>query len=54
MEYMSWCGGGEIRPTPGVEFLVRAMSPCAGKSQGVQFWADEANAKLRPQTCGKA
>src|SRR5579884_2581147 len=22
---MSWCGGGEIRPTPGVEYLVRAI-----------------------------
>src|ERR1700761_9551901 len=22
---MSWCGGGEIRPTPGVEYLVLAI-----------------------------
>ncbi len=22
---MSWCGGGEIRPTPGVEYLVFAI-----------------------------
>src|SRR6266567_3998334 len=22
---MSWCGGGEIRPTPGVEYLVVAI-----------------------------
>src|SRR5215472_15443604 len=30
---MSWCGGGEIRPTPGVEYLVFAIhgyTLCAG------------------------
>ena len=23
---MSWCGGGEIRPTPGIEWRTRAMT----------------------------
>mmetsp|Transcript_117754 Transcript_117754/g.311112 ORF Transcript_117754/g.311112 Transcript_117754/m.311112 type:complete len:230 (+) Transcript_117754:324-1013(+) len=27
MEYMSWCGGGEIRPTPGVALRVSAILP---------------------------
>lgn len=25
MEYISWCGGGEVRLTPGVEHRVRAI-----------------------------
>ena len=25
MEYISWCGGGEISPTPGVEWRVCAI-----------------------------
>mmetsp|Transcript_74396 Transcript_74396/g.215042 ORF Transcript_74396/g.215042 Transcript_74396/m.215042 type:complete len:245 (+) Transcript_74396:2543-3277(+) len=27
MEYMSWCGGGEMRPTPGVALRVSAIMP---------------------------
>ena len=42
---MSWCGGGEIRPTPGVEYLVRAIhgyTLCPGSwppSPGLAPWA---------------
>src|SRR5260370_541703 len=42
---MSWCGGGEIRPTPGVEYLVLAIhgyTLCPGSwppSPGLAPWA---------------
>src|SRR6266700_1946693 len=42
---MSWCGGGEIRPTPGVEYRVRAIhgyTLCPGSwppSPGLAPWA---------------
>src|SRR5215475_15599888 len=32
---MSWCGGGEIRPTPGVEYLVLAIQ---GYTLGPGSW----------------
>src|SRR5712675_1935061 len=42
---MSWCGGGEMRPTPGVEYLVLAIhgyTLCPGSwppSPGLAPWA---------------
>lgn len=45
IEYMSWCGGGEMRETPGVEWRIRAMSAstlCPGSwppSPGFAPWA---------------
>mmetsp|Transcript_57260 Transcript_57260/g.105829 ORF Transcript_57260/g.105829 Transcript_57260/m.105829 type:complete len:311 (-) Transcript_57260:324-1256(-) len=46
MEYMSWCGGGEMSPTPGVAFRVSAILPitlCPGNSPPSPGFAPCAN-----------